>query len=68
MICSMIHQHCFDDVAGVLEIELQMDSDAIMFRDHNVMQCHSWLNVMKKEKATQLIARYGWKQVKQSFC
>lgn len=59
----MIHQHCFDDGAGVLEIELQMDSEAIMFRDDGVMQCHSLLNVMENEKANQLIARYGWKQV-----
>jgi len=58
---TMIHQHCFES-GGIVEIELQMDPEALMFRDDGVLQCHSLLNVMEEMKAKRLVANYGWKQ------
>ena len=59
----MIHQHCFDDGGGIIELELQIAANAIMFRDGGVSDGYnSLLNVMSQSTATKMIAQYGWKQ------
>ena len=55
---SLIHQHCFEDGGGPIEIELQLSPRALLFREgRDDSGYNSMLHVMDRVSASKLIAR-----------